>query len=430
MALAPSIICDSIVNSIKHSNLHFLLSENAFSAKITIRKKFIDENRKQPFGAVAESEIVNLKVELDQKTLESDQIHIVNFKLEEANKALAKEITELESDLKQIQAEKNYVENDLRNHASDIEIKEKSFKQAIESFEYTIKLQAAEIHELKLSNENQKNISIKLNKEFNENQTKFKKEKLEMTKQFKKELKMWKKKLGTQTKKSMKLEKKLEESSKEFSALKPPVRNSYSQTYSDSSSSIRLSSPTTGLTTDSNIMTSATQNFTMRTQSQVFSDQPIVSIASSTLECSSKATISPITITSTSLDPSKKSPSNPTQTAEILATFLPNCSSISANITCAHTPTCILRQPKPPPPDKCSILEHFGSRYHEHFSSSEGVPSRYGTHQYCMRIDHNNYGCEKCVWYKWWGELHGYPDVNPWLFKEHLDETDWASVKI
>ena len=221
MALAPSIICDSIVNSIKHSNLHFLLSENAFSAKITIRKKFIDENRKQPFGAVAESEIVNLKVELDQKTLESDQIHIVNFKLEEANKALAKEITELESDLKQIQAKKNYVENDLRNHASDIEIKEKSFKQAIESFEYTIKLQAAEIHELKLSNENQKNISIKLNKEFNENQTKFKKEKLEMTKQFKKELKMWKKKLGTQTKKSMKLEKKLEESSKEFSALKP-----------------------------------------------------------------------------------------------------------------------------------------------------------------------------------------------------------------
>ena len=51
-----------------------------------------------------------------------------------------------------------------------------------------------------------------MNKEFNETQTEFKNEKLEMTKQFKKELKMWKKKVGTQTSKSMKLEKKLQKS--------------------------------------------------------------------------------------------------------------------------------------------------------------------------------------------------------------------------
>ena len=64
--MAPFIICDRIVNTIKHSNLHFLLSENAFSAKITIRKKFIDENRSQTYGTLAESETVNLKTELER----------------------------------------------------------------------------------------------------------------------------------------------------------------------------------------------------------------------------------------------------------------------------------------------------------------------------------------------------------------------------
>ena len=93
---------------------------------------------------------------------------------------------------------------------------------------------------------------------------------------------------------------------------------------------------------------------------------------------------------------------------------------LSAKPRCSHSPQCVIRQPKPPPLDKSTILVHHGSKYHEHMDSEAGVPARYNTHEYCMRIDYRNYGCEDCIWFKWWGELHGFPDINPWCFKEHL----------
>ena len=87
---------------------------------------------------------------------------------------------------------------------------------------------------------------------------------------------------------------------------------------------------------------------------------------------------------------------------------------------CSHSPQCTTRQPRQPPPDKCTVLVHYGSKYHELMISQKGVPHQLGeTHEYCMRIDYENYGCEECKWFKRWGELHGYPDINPWTFKEH-----------
>ena len=88
----------------------------------------------------------------------------------------------------------------------------------------------------------------------------------------------------------------------------------------------------------------------------------------------------------------------------------------------------IIRKPNPPPPEKCTILHHSGSKYHEHIISSGGVPARFNTHEDCMRIDNDNYGCSDCVWFKWWGELHAYPDVNPWSFKKHLDPAEWPKL--
>ena len=73
-----------------------------------------------------------------------------------------------------------------------------------------------------------------------------------------------------------------------------------------------------------------------------------------------------------------------------------------------------------PAPDKCTVLVHHGSEYHEHMNSQAGVPHQLGeTHEYCMRIDYETYGCEQCKWFKRWGELNSYPDINPWTFKEH-----------
>ena len=78
---------------------------------------------------------------------------------------------------------------------------------------------------------------------------------------------------------------------------------------------------------------------------------------------------------------------------------------------CKHQPQCTLRQPKPPPAEKCSILVHRGSKYHEHFLTS--VPARYGPHDGCMAVEYENYGCSDCIWFKKWGQLHGYPDLWP-----------------
>jgi len=72
---------------------------------------------------------------------------------------------------------------------------------------------------------------------------------------------------------------------------------------------------------------------------------------------------------------------------------------LSAKPRCSHSPQCVIRQPKPPPLNKSTILVHHGSKYHEHMDSEAGVPARYNTHEYCMRIDNRNYGCEDCIWF-------------------------------
>ena len=123
--------------------------------------------------------------------------------------------------------------------------------------------------------------------------------------------------------------------------------------------------------------------------------------------------------------PSLRSPAtparlSPTTTPPCTPPIATSCSAAANEGFCLHSPQCTTRQPRPPPPDKCTILVHHGSKYHEHMDNQIGVPHQLGvTHEYCMRIDYENYGCEECKWFKKWGELHGYPDINPWSFKEH-----------
>jgi hypothetical protein len=93
-----------------------------------------------------------------------------------------------------------------------------------------------------------------------------------------------------------------------------------------------------------------------------------------------------------------------TETSIPDTTACPTSSTSAPNVSCSHTPQGAVRQPRRPHPDKCSVMHHAGSLYHEHIASESGVPSRYNTHEYCMRIEYKNYGCEDCIWLKWWGE--------------------------
>ena len=67
--------CDEIVNSVKSSNLHFILQETPHSVYITIRKKFVNEafakndeenNSKQTYISL-KSAYENLKNEFDKE---------------------------------------------------------------------------------------------------------------------------------------------------------------------------------------------------------------------------------------------------------------------------------------------------------------------------------------------------------------------------
>lgn len=97
---------------------------------------------------------------------------------------------------------------------------------------------------------------------------------------------------------------------------------------------------------------------------------------------------------------------------------------------CKHVPVCVIRQPLPPPFPSITHIFNERSKYHEHMMSQAGVPGRYPGHEKCMDAYSKNYGCEDCVWLKWHGELHGYPDIHPSDFKKYLEPAEWEIVRL
>ena len=93
-------------------------------------------------------------------------------------------------------------------------------------------------------------------------------------------------------------------------------------------------------------------------------------------------------------------------------------SSNIADPNCSHANQCIIRQPFPPPLPTLTPLVNEYSLYH--VKTMAGELDWGSTCWYCMRIDCDNYGCDSCVWIKHFGELHGYPDINPSDYNQHL----------
>ena len=68
-----------------------------------------------------------------------------------------------------------------------------------------------EMHDLEESNKKQKQISNKFNKDLSDARVKFNNEKAEISKEYRAEIKAWRKDLGEETKQKLKLEEKLRE---------------------------------------------------------------------------------------------------------------------------------------------------------------------------------------------------------------------------
>ena len=184
-------------------------------------------------------------------------------------------------------------------------------------------------------------VTKNLNKQLTESKVKAGKEKAAIVKEYKAEIKSWRKDLGEERKQTIKLEKKIEELSKE--ELTVHVDND-----------------------------------------EAFSDEDSIESTSEKLKNHEEAPVG-----------------------------------------CIHSPQCIIRQPLPPSSPSMPFLRNQDSKYHEHMMSNAGVPGKYGGCERCMREYYSkNYGCDDCVWLKWHGELHGYPDINPWDFKKYLQSSE------
>ena len=376
-------IFQQLVQKLYSSNLHFHLSETPFSAQILIRKKFLVDKSGVSSSALdcRNEEVSDLKckiVELEKKVESSS----------DTNKILEKKLGQAE-----IQALKAYEEQKtkidaLKNNIKKNDIETINLTKSLETEQKVVKENNKLIQKLELKCENlaknNKNMQTELKKVKNENKN------LVKNRNYSRDL--------VETMKSGNLK----HTEKDLNQNLPTEKVSQLCSSSLAPRAPSHSTPPNG--TPSRPSPSATP-------------PP---------KATSGSTASVVCETDTT-DENNYKPilTQPVTTTTYPASTTSSCkgSSLrpsSAASICSHSLQCTTRQPRSPPSNKCSILIHHGSNYHEQIHSQAGVPYQLGmTHDYCMRIEYENYGCEDCKWFKRWGQLHGYPDINPWIFKEY-----------
>ena len=95
---------------------------------------------------------------------------------------------------------------------------------------------------------------------------------------------------------------------------------------------------------------------------------------------------------------------------------------VQCSTGCEHFPQCIIRQPRPPPFPSITFLHNQRSKYNKHMM--EWSREEFKGCERCFSVENENYGCDKCVWLKWWykwhGETHGYPDMDTKIYQKYL----------
>ena len=423
----PIQTCELLLSSLKQSNLNFHLIESPFSVKIEIKKSFIRNQN----GAIRSSGLApnpKLSLEVEKKVLEDtiakNQVYETkNNKLQLENTSLLTQLSELQLefdslkvDMGQFQIEQEISEKKKANlgnicdeKKSEIVLLKKSLK-AQEGEKVSLKDELSKLNKHLKSKEKEiyrletkvENISSN-SKAFKSEVSKLKKEKNNLEKELTKEV--------SKPKISQKV-------------TAEPAKQNQLNSILVSNTTPSHSSPTI-----SSISTSSNTEFKpLNTPPSYIKSLPIPSTTTfSTTSINHILTTKaskPTTNATNALPitPNTDSTSSSTPVFKNFSREHIKPVKLSANYTpgCPHAPQCVVRQPHHPPPEMCTVMQHPGSKYHELVASETGVPTRYHTHDYCMRIEYKNYGCDNCIWYKWWGELHGYPDINPWSFREHL----------
>ena len=394
--VTPQDFCDEILRSVHTSNLHFLVQESPFSLYITLRKKFATQPQVTE-GAKVESD--------SELTLARDTIKVLEDKAAHAESEFSKECNKLKVKKEQFSEEIKILKESLKN--SQAETCEK--KKVISEVNKSVKAKDKELYNL----EKKCNTATDTIKQLRDKVAELNKYQGELARSEKD--KDEKGKISND-----KLEKKVKTLEKKLSSLNTNSNNNNNADYHVKSlPSVSLSVTPSSATSTSNLPTpTLTPAPTIPVLPEAAPFSPIVSPSSN------PALVLPTTHPSTpNSRPSVQSPGRPNSSYTPPGTPPPRLSASAANELpqsprlCQHTTQCVKRQPKPPPPEKSSVLVHMGSRYHEHFQAGpHGFPARYGPHDSCIAVDHHNYGCSDCIWYKRWGELHGFPDLYPWKY--------------
>ena len=271
---------------------------------------------------------------------------------------------------------------------------------------------------MKNQTRNRKKISNKFNKELSDARVKFKNEKAEISKEYRAEIKGWRKDLGEETKQKLKLEEKLRElvsNSAHHVANFTPVRNESSSSPADSQP--LMDNAENSEETVCSICATPIVNYIQK----YFQGEPFNPACEKCDDDSSISDDCDSDVPKLSWTPTDHSNVQHPFTRK---GFNSNRSTINASNTsstssdCSHPQQCIIREPFTPPFPTLTPLVNEYSLYHLKTMAGELDWGR--TCGYCMRIEHEKYGCESCIWIKCYGELHGYPDIDPYEYKKHL----------
>ena len=488
----PNQTCEVLLSQIKNSNLNFNLSETPFSASVCIRKSFIrdlngtiraanigvstlhdsrllDENR------ILENENKRLKEVLAKKEAEFETLSGRECLIQELDFKLQKCQGELEINLREtmeVVKKKEHVEKTLDDKRENIKVIENVIKTQNSKIQKLKDNESGLEKELKITEKQLNKINVKC-----ENLV----DNFENAKQENKSLKN---KIKALEKNVYKLEKSfplkskkpqdqvLDKENNSEKKNKPEIpdstqktANQTSSTSTSASSILTTSFSFSPTSTDTNCSVSKTSspNCSKPLPPTTPADPPpattLTKVGSPNLGTPPRP-LSPRTPPGTPPPYSRTTPAtssgssltslseNKTScTSQLNPTSQPKLNSQSPLLTlrlhpwnkipiqktlplssrCPHSVQCVLRQPIPPPFPLVTHLVNYQSNYHDRVMRRD--PNRYGGHDRCFSVDHINYGCEDCVWLKWYGDLHGYPDINPWDFKKYMDAevfADWV----
>ena len=366
--------CDLLLNLVKNSNLNFSLTESPFSVTINIKKSFIkDKNgivRVSNIGgffryncqSIDENQILqeenkSLKTVLAQHKDENEALSDTTHVLGIKLEKAKKELTETIFEKNQLVKAKEATLNDLDMKNHEIE----SLTDVLKKLRTEKENQKQEIKSKILKNKEKEFSNVMLKNEGLEdslNKAKLEVEKLTLEK--------------------IKTEKELLKIETELKKIKQPIPSA-----SKSTNTILTTTNTASTNTlPSSIATDSAHN---------------TSSSSTSSSLTSGHNLPPVSSKGFVYRPTN--PINPPQ-------------------SCFHTTQCIVREPSPPPLPSITPLVNYSSQYHEKIQS--GSLDWGSTCPYCMRIEYERYGCDSCIWIKCFGELHGYPDVNPYDYKKHL----------